>query len=431
MIVENENATLVKRHECDDLTSAMYRAQEAAATTGARSFPMVLYKQGRRWCLSGAFDMQYIRQNLERRSAEIRGDVSEAQRATNRPVDKKHAKTIADYLTSNVQDNYIVPPITLNIQKPIDVFTPSLQSDTLAAWVVLPPTTKLSITDGQHRQFAITLASENLPDDLLDELDSHSVAVMITCESDLGQIHQDFADCSKTKALPKSQLAVYDRRNPANGLVLDLINNCPLFQGKIDATSTTLSKTSIRYLLSNQVRQMVKELLVGSYAEPEVSFENKAEQLLVQRGNQKYVDTLALFERWINEVTANIPILEQIACLKENIEMMKIKEWRAEGWIPMTATGLNIIGRIGHEVMRDQPSQLAFFAERLGQVDWSREAPIWQGTIVRSGKITTQQAPLRMAFNLVKDQIGLPTNPEHLLAAQESQQKFADTNSSL
>jgi len=130
-------------------------------------------------------------------------------------------------------------------------------------------------------------------------------------------------------------------------------------------------------------------------------------------------------------VTANIPILEQIACLKENIEMMKIKEWRAEGWIPMTATGLNIIGRIGHEVMRDQPSQLAFFAERLGQVDWSREAPIWQGTIVRSGKITTQQAPLRMAFNLVKDQIGLPTNPEHLLAAQESQQKFADTNSSL
>ena len=45
---------------------------------------------------------------------------------------------------------------------------------------------------------------------------------MLTCETDLQRIHQDFADASKTKAIPPSMLVAYDRRPPINRLVLDL-----------------------------------------------------------------------------------------------------------------------------------------------------------------------------------------------------------------
>src|SRR5208283_2059160 len=102
------------------------------------------------------------------------------------------------------------------------------------------------------------------------------ISVMITMEGSLDQIHQDFADASKTKALPKSQLAAYDRRNPANGMVIDLLERCPIFMGKIDSTSKTLSKNSTKLFLTNQVRQMVKELLVGQYAMHDAVFEVQA-----------------------------------------------------------------------------------------------------------------------------------------------------------
>ena len=66
---------------------------------------------------------------------------------------------------------------------------------------------------------------------LREELETDGIGVMITCETNIDQIHQDFADCSKTKPLPPSQLAVYDRRNPANKLVIDLEAKCPVIQG--------------------------------------------------------------------------------------------------------------------------------------------------------------------------------------------------------
>ena len=115
------------------------------------------------------------------------------------------------------------------------------------------------------------------------EFGSDAVAVMVTCETDVDQIHQDFADGSKTKPLPPSLLAVYDRRNPANRLVIDLARECPLFRGRIDSTSKTLSKKSTNLFLANQLRQLVKELLAGSYrgyALGDAEFEKRALELL-------------------------------------------------------------------------------------------------------------------------------------------------------
>ncbi len=77
-------------------------------------------------------------------------------------------------------------------------------------------------------------------------------------------------------------LAVYDRRNPANRLVSDFERLCPLFKGRIDPTSKTLSKKSTFLFLANQLRQLVKELIAGTYALADVDFEKRAVELLGQ-----------------------------------------------------------------------------------------------------------------------------------------------------
>jgi len=126
-------------------------------------------------------------------------------------------------------------------------------------YLVIPAGVNLSITDGQHRVKAIKEALAHLESDT--SFRSDSIAVMITCEYEFRQIHQDFADCSKTKPLPKSLVSVYDSRNPANRLVFDIEDNCPLLKGRLDASSKTLSKKSSFLFLANQVRQMLKHLI--------------------------------------------------------------------------------------------------------------------------------------------------------------------------
>ena len=98
---------------------------------------------------------------------------------------------------------------------------------------------------------------EQMSEEEAAEFGSDAVAVMVTCETDADQVHQDFADCSKTKPLPPSQLAVYDMRNPANRIVLEAAEKCPIFREKIDATSKTLGKHSTLLFLANHVRRFI------------------------------------------------------------------------------------------------------------------------------------------------------------------------------
>lgn len=399
--------TVVKFHVVETAEAAQLAAMSAAANCAGAVFPVILFQQGSRQAMSGALPVAFVRDRLKRKSAEKRGNVSDAMDAVNRPLDLDHAKAVGKYIAENVAKSYILPPLTLNIQEVVDVWTINVESTMKPAYLCVPMTAQLAITDGQHRQVGLQFAASNLGAEDLKKLDKDSVCVMITCESEVKQIHQDFADCSKTKALPQSQLAVYDRRNPANGIVLDLADNCPLFSGKIDATSATLSKKSISLFLTNQIRQMVKELLVNSYAESDATFESKAHKLLGVGGSPAYNKARDQFVEYVNEVTNAIPVLKKIAALNPDLERNQIPLYREAGWICLTATGLNVIGRIGHELIVNKNPDWKLYVARLGEIDWRKTGPLWQGNIVKDGKMMTQQSPLKAAIKQVREAIGL------------------------
>jgi DGQHR domain-containing protein len=277
---------------------------------------------------------------------------------------------------------------------------------------VIPATAKAGITDGQHRRSGVSIALDEMPEEIGVEFGQDAVAVMVTCETDIDRIHQDFADASKTKALPSSLLALYDRRNPANRLVIDMEKECRLFNGRIDTTSKTLSKRSTFLFLANQVRQMVKELLAGSYALPDADFEQRAKELLsTERQHQRALET---YSGYINHLAEVIPVWREIAELPVGeLESSQIPQKRQDGWICLTATGLNLIGRIGHELFSSGERNWKAYADRLGAIDWRRSAEHWQGNIVQNNKMMTQQAPLKAAVARVKQEIGwAPVKPE-------------------
>lgn len=435
MIEANSDLVTVKRFAT--LEEANRAAGLEAGNTGALSIPVVAFRQGKRTLATGALPMSWVRNRLETRSARSAkkgGSMHDAEASWNRPEMQVHSQSIAKYIVENYEKAYIIPPLSLNIQHRVHLYIPDYPSDFIPGYLVIPGSATLAITDGQHRRTAILLAMDQMDEATATKFASDAVAIMITCETDLNQIHQDFADCSKTKSLPPSLLAVYDRRNPANRLVSDLERSCPLFKGRIDPTSKTLSKKTTFLFLANQLRQLVKELLVGTNAMADPDFEKRAVELIGQEEQynaavQKYIQYINYLSgftkdsatsedssgpRWKSDPSIPaITVWHEIANLPlGTLEISQVPVKREEGWICLTATGLNIIGRIGHKLFTNAELQKDWkqYAAKLADpqiIQWKRSAEVWQDNIIQGNKLLTQQAPVRHAYERVAQAIGL------------------------
>ncbi len=403
--MEITSTSQVQIRDFDNYDEAGQAASRESVNSSSMQFPVVVFEQGSRLNMSGAFPIKFIRTQLASRSAQKKGSVADAVESLNRPAMKDHIEAISKYLVSNVAGRYILPPLTLNVKEPLMLFTVKGSSRIRLGYLVVPFTATLSITDGQHRYLATQDAFEKLDEALRMQFDGDGIAVMITCESDTPQVHQDFADCSKTKPIPPSLLAVYDRRNPANSMVLDLIEACSFFKNKIDSTSKNLSKKSPALFLTNQVRQLVKTLLVGAWAMGDDDFSSYAQTLLLTR--EAYEDALTKYVEYVNFLTNRIPVWKEISELKPGIQSSRIAQLREEGWVCLTATGLVVIGTIGYDLFSNSIPDWHSYAERLAGIDWRRSADIWRGNIVLdNGSMALGQSAVKAAIQKVCSAIG-------------------------
>jgi DNA sulfur modification protein DndB len=85
-------------------------------------------------------------------------------------------------------------------------------------------------------------------------------------------------------------------------------------------------------------------------------------------------------------------------------------------FVNMTATGLVIIGHVAYEIEKDPDHawREARYVELATEIDWRRDATIWQGTIIVDDKISTTRGPGRAAAQRVMEVLRL-WNPEPVL----------------
>jgi DGQHR domain-containing protein len=268
----------------------------------------------------------------------------------------------------------------------------------------------LSITDGQHRQTAIADAYTELIEDpeWQEKLGRSSVPVTIVLENRREQIHQDFADASKGRPMPPSLLAIYDRRHPANGLVMELIENCALFKGKTDATSVKLTKDSKGVFLTNMIRQAVKTFMTGGYGIGEADFEARAKRDLGHYHTERYREAGDFMIRYINAVTEAIPRLREYAELSPEDVRRRMPELRASGYLCLTSTGLAILARVGWAIREDGVTDWEYNIARLSEIEWHRANPEWERLGVANEKrVSTGHTSVNAGASYVADVIGL------------------------
>jgi DGQHR domain-containing protein len=426
--MENERIGNFVIHKATTYGEAMGAAYDMAVSTDSEIVPVTMYRQGERYQVVGAMKFAIVARMLYSESARKGASLDAVVSATNRPKDNGHIAEIADYVKANLKGKYVLGALTLNASQELNIIVSGGVSDLRQGYLILPRSSKSSITDGQHREEAIARLIESLPDEDRNELARQAVAVIVTNEMDLDQIHQDFADASKSKMLPPSLLRMFDTRNPANRMIPLLERKCPLLRGRIDPASKTAGKNSTKLYTTNQVSSFLKEFLAGSWQLGDDDFENRAQRLLSTE--EAFEREMSKAVTYINRVTEAIPVLRKLADLPPDAPLSQIAELRDDpavggGYVCLSATGLIILGRIGRELIDKHAHDWQTLADRLGSVPWQKNAPLWSGIVVvpivmkgrkgqpdRDGlRIVQNASSISRGAGLVRAQIGLePAN---------------------
>ena len=402
---------------------AEQQAMRMAMETHRETCPVRVFKQGKREMVSGVLPLRVITRLLKLNSAMKGSLAEEALTANNRPVLKDHWMAIAAYLKRALDrdEPFIIPPLTLNSTGNVQIYVPDTQSSINSGYAVLPEETSIHITDGQHRFLGIEQVANDTRGTPQGEIFmTSSVPFLMTIEADTSQVHQDFADAGRTKALPPSLLAVYDTRQPANAAVMSIIEGMPLLKGRVDATSNTISKSSQFIFLVNQVRQLVKHSLTGSTGVTETSFREQADAAMTNReSRERWIRSRIAFLKVMTEI---VPDWNQIAQLSQPggvdsaTVLKKTREIKQQQNVPLNGAFLTTLGLLSYKVLDDITSAdieedrmmeyLREVLKPLNDIDWSRNGPIWDGNIVTGGKIRTQAPAVRAASEKMLKHLG-------------------------
>jgi DNA-sulfur modification-associated len=98
--------------------------------------------------MAGALSFGFVASRLEPRSAAVRGSITDVHNAINRPEVPEHSDAIAKYIRDNLGGTYVLPPITLNIQQPVRLYSVNYNAQVRPGYLVIPALGKFAITDG-------------------------------------------------------------------------------------------------------------------------------------------------------------------------------------------------------------------------------------------------------------------------------------------
>lgn len=413
----------VEVKELENPAAMFAAAQQEIFANRATYFEGSLFEQGGRSMFSTAMPFEHFVRYAEVKAPATKGaDVEAIAETTNRPIDKGHVRGIAKYIVGAAkrQEAYIMPPATLNLRggKGATLFTVKGASTIKSAILVLPSYARFDITDAQHRRAGIenALADKDVRDQLLRD----GIAVMITFEDDQDQVHQDFADASKTRPIADSLVAVYDGRLPVNALAIHLARNCRLFKHTVDATAkgSNVSAGSVKAWNTSALRQFVKYAGLNSRAGDD-QWNKQFTHNYGDSDGEPFLRFRDYLVEFIDSATVHLPLFKKLAALNAD-DMSEVPNIRKQGkgQILMTAAGMNVLGAIAYALYQQRKAgeDVTHYIKRLGDIDWSYQGALWQGELItqeangdggKAYRVSTGAVQVRGAIAKVQEAVGL------------------------
>ena len=250
------------------------------------------FVQGSRLQFTTAMPIQKMVEVSKTDRSKKKDTVVEVTEHSNRPQEPAHGRHVRNYLlkTACTGDKFILPAFTFNYGVGLDDNAPVATlilfangSDGTNAWpaiLLLPQGAKLDTTDGAHRRSQIEeiLTSNKATDDEKVALKRNAVDVKIVFENSRSDSHQDFADCGKAKAIPKSLVATFDVRDRRNRRSRELVMTSPFLSAYVDATASNVNLSSkSKMIWSMSAVRMFVAHVVDHHSDPNLTEESKTQ----------------------------------------------------------------------------------------------------------------------------------------------------------
>ncbi|MDJ0642699.1 MAG: DNA sulfur modification protein DndB [Erythrobacter sp.] len=254
------------------------------------SFFGTSFIQGSRLQFTTAMSVQKMVDVSRMDRSKKKDTVVEVTEHSNRPQEATHGRHLKTYLlgTACKGDKFILPAFTFNYGVGLDDDSPTATlilyasgDDGTSSWpsiLLLPQGAKLDTTDGAHRRSQIEdiLYRSKVSDDERDALRANAVDVKIVFESSRMDSHQDFADCGKAKAIPKSLVTTFDVRDKRNKRSRDLVKANEFLAHYVDATASNVNLSSkSKMIWSMSAIRMFVAHIVDHHEQPDLSEEEK------------------------------------------------------------------------------------------------------------------------------------------------------------
>ncbi|WP_310415153.1 DNA sulfur modification protein DndB [Chamaesiphon sp. OTE_8_metabat_110] len=383
-------------------SEAQQQAFADAATSGARVHLTHVYQQGGRTHLTMCMSNKMIVEMAKLNSADKKDNRADVDEFVNRPINPRHVDEIARYLED--RENYILPAFTFNSRTPLRVYAYG-KASVKFGYALLPTDLELYVTDGQHRIKALDKIRVQRP-----EIMNDGATVVIVQEDDLAQIHQDFVDCARSQPISPSMLTAFDSQSLLPNFTRILSKESVLFSGRIDMISRTLGKSPYFLFTMNQLRICAAEFLFGSSAKRDI--DSRSPKLLQSpEDRQEALDkAISFYHRYAEFSNDWSPLLEPAERTKK-VDIYELRQQRLD----FNVTIFQVISRLGHFLMFGEAfanlteQEQEDLIRAIADVNFNRDAELWQGKVVIDGRLLTQRGVIDDATAIAAQQIAEKT----------------------
>ena len=291
---------------------------------------------------------------------------------------------IKNYILNNPTD-YTFSSLTASVDGKMK-FTPaaSLGDSGKLGRLYINMDSRFLINDGQHRRKAIEEALKEKP-----ELGHEMISVVFFRDDGLKRSQQMFSDLNKNAVKPTKSLNIlYDHRDEFYRFIVNLVTQVDIFENRTEMEKTTISNRSSKAFTLNGIADASLKLLG---------------MVKTQKITKK--DEGAIKEFW-KIVSENIP--EWQLLLKGDIVPSELRK----NFVNTNTNLLNALGIAGRLLIKEYPDDWQNKLRILKKINWSRDAPEWDGRLIINGQMQRQAIGIELAANVIVKKCGLSLSLE-------------------
>ena len=290
-----------------------------------------------------------------------------------RTLKESRIPAIKDYILNNPKD-YIFSSLTASVDGKMKFFpSPALGEDSKLGRLYINMDSKLLINDGQHRRKAIEEALKENP-----ELGHEMISVVFFKDDGLKRSQQMFSDLNKNAVKPTKSLNIlYDHRNEASRFIVEMISELLIFKNRTELEKTTISNRSKNAFTLNGISDASLKL-IGKNKSSKIPSEK---QELIKKFWETASKYITQWHELIDESITPYALRQEFISTNTNV--------------------LNALGIAGKKLIQKYPDSWESKLKNLRKIDWSRNAPEWEGNLVINGQLQRQTKGIVLAAEMI------------------------------